>query len=113
MKKTSIGVILSLLLLGGCVAHVTPDGTYLEPLPATIIVGPPVIVPPPPRVVVRPLPPVVVVPQRHVYHYGGLYYYNWDGAWYYGEREKGPWHRLPGEYHPKKYKQHKYKKKWD
>lgn len=106
MKKISLLIIFS-VFLAGCVAHVTPEGTYLEPLPATIVVGPPVILPVAPRVAVRPLPPVVVVPDRHVYFYNSLYYYNWDGVWYYGERERGPWYRLPGEYHPKKYKKYR------
>jgi hypothetical protein len=98
MKKFLV-IIIGLLLFG-CVAHVTPEGTYIEPLPAAIFIGPPVIVPPPPHIVVEPLPPVVLSPERHIYHYHGLYYYHWKGDWYYGEREKGPWYRLPKKFYP-------------
>jgi len=98
MKKFLISVVV--LLLFGCVAHVTPEGTYLEPLPATVVIGPPVVVAPPPHIVPGPLPPVVSFPDRHIYHYNGIYYYNWGGVWYYGEREKGPWHRLPKKFYP-------------
>ncbi len=88
------------LLLFGCVAHVTPEGTYLEPLPAAIIIGPPVVVAPPPHIVLRPLPPVVLFPDRHVYYFDGIYYYHWKGVWYYGDRDRGPWHKLPKKYYP-------------
>ncbi|MEW6107833.1 MAG: hypothetical protein AB1632_01500 [Nitrospirota bacterium] len=105
MKKI-LAIIIFSFLLAGCVAHVTPEGTYLEPLPATIIVGPPVIVPPPPHLVVRPLPPVFLLPERHIYFYEGIYYNYWDGGWYYSDRQKGPWHKLPREYHPRHYKKY-------
>lgn len=98
MKKFLIVVIG--LLLFGCVAHVTPEGTYLEPLPAIIVIGPPVVVAPPPHIVLEPLPPLYLYPDRHIYHYHSLYYYNWKGVWYYGEHNKGPWHKLPKKYYP-------------
>src|SRR4030042_4446715 len=98
MKKFLV-VIIGLLLFG-CAAQVTPDGTYLEPLPATIIIGPPVIVAPPLHIVLEPLPPVVLYPDRHVYPYHGLYYYNWKGVWYYGEHKKGPGKKFPKKYYP-------------
>ena len=103
MSKALMVIIFSVLLIG-CVAHITPEGTYIEPLPTTIIVGPPVIVPPPPHIVVRPLPSVVVVPERHIYPYNGIYYFYWDRIWYYSERERGPWHKLPRKHYPKRYK---------
>lgn len=104
MNRTALMLVLLSLMIHGCVAHVTPGGTYLEPLPAAIFVGPPFIVAPPPHITVRPLPPVVVVPKRHVYYYGNLYYGHWDDRWYYGKHERGPWHRLPRDHYPKKYK---------
>lgn len=94
------------LLIGGCVAHVTPEGTYLEPLPATVVVGPPVVIAAPPHIVVRPLPPVLLVPKRHIYYYERTYYNYWDGGWYYSDRERGPWHKLPRKHYPKRYKDH-------
>ena len=95
--------IISLVLVAGCVAHVTPEGTYLEPLPIAVGVGPPVIVDPPRNIALRPLPPVVVDPGRRLYFYNNLYYYTWDNSWYYSEREKGPFHILPREYYPTQY----------
>ncbi len=84
-----------LLALIGCVAHVTPYGTYIEPLADIFIVGPPVVVAPPPQVVAPPpLPPVVVVPDRYVYYYGNTYYYYWGNSWYWGREKRGPWHPL-------------------
>jgi hypothetical protein len=112
MKKALFLILLSGTLFG-CVAHVTPEGTYLEPLPTHIVVGPPVVVAPPPHVVVNPLPSVVVVPDRHIYFYGGMYYNYWDGIWYYGKRDKGPWHKLQKKYYPKRYKRHKARRKHD
>jgi hypothetical protein len=104
MNKILAAIIFS-VLIAGCVAHVTPEGTYLEPLPMSVVVGPPVIVEPPRPVAVQPLPPVVLMPERRVYYQNNLYYYYWDNSWYYGERERGPWHRLPREYYPKKYRE--------
>jgi hypothetical protein len=103
MKKFLPALIVT-LLFSACATYVTPAGTYIEPLPATIIVGPPVIAQPPPHLNIRRLPPVVVAPERHVYYYQGLYYYYWDGLWYYGERDRGPWHRMPREYYPEAYR---------
>lgn len=99
-----LGAIILLVLFGGCVAHVTPEGTYLEPLPLAVVVGPPVIVEPPRHIALSPLPPVMLEPQRRVYFHNSLYYYYWDNAWYYGERERGPWYKLPREYYPKQYR---------
>jgi len=99
MKRLFILLIFS-LLIGGCVAHITPEGTYIEPLPATVIIGPPVVVEPPPSIVVRPLPPVVLYPDRHIYYHNNIYYYHYGGDWYYGEHDRGPWHKLPRNYYP-------------
>ena len=93
------------LLLAGCAAYVTPDGTtYIEPLVPPVLIGPPVIVPPLPHIVVRPLPPVFYYQDRpSLYRYNDLYYYRHGNGrdWYYGEHEKGPWHRLPEKYYPR------------
>lgn len=104
MKKIS-AVVIFLVLLAGCIAHVTPEGTYLEPIPLSVVLGPPVIIEPLHHIALSPLPPIMVVPDRHIYHYNNLYYYNWDNSWYYGERDRGPWHKLPREYYPKKYRE--------
>lgn len=101
MKRSIIAV--ALLLATGCAAVVTPEGTYLEPLPFAVTVAPSVaVVAPAPVLVerVRPLPPVYVVQDRYIYTYGGLYYYYWGGAWYYGPERGGPWHALPRQYYP-------------
>jgi len=100
-----LAAIISVVLAAGCVAHVTPEGTYLEPLPLSVVVGPPVIVEPTRHIALSPLPPVMLEPQRRVYYYNNLYYYYWDNAWYYGQKDRGPWHRLPGEYYPKQYRE--------
>jgi hypothetical protein len=49
MKKAILVLVLA-VLFAGCVAHVTPEGTYIEPLPAAIVIGPPVVVAPPPHI---------------------------------------------------------------
>ncbi|MDH4220969.1 MAG: hypothetical protein OEW23_19600 [Candidatus Aminicenantes bacterium] len=107
MNKLYISIIVSILFFG-CAAYVTPEGTYLEPLPVTFIIGPPVVVeaPPPPGIFVRPLPPVVLYPDRHIYFHGGLYYYYWDGGWFYSDRDRGPWHRLHKKYYPPRFRRH-------
>lgn len=95
--------ILSLLLLMGCAAVVTPEGTYLEPLPFAVTVAPSVAIGIAPPVVVeriRPLPSVYYYPDRYIYSYGGLYYNYWGGAWYYGSAQSGPWYALPRKYYP-------------
>lgn len=89
----------------GCIAHVTPHGTYLEPLVDVFLIGPPSIVVSPGRIEIQPLPPVVVVPDRHVYYYGDAYYYFWGDAWYWGRNKSGPWHPLGREYWPPKMEQ--------
>jgi hypothetical protein len=104
MMSKLLKVMILAVLFSGCVAHVTPEGTYIEPLPSTIIVGPPVVETPPPGLVVSPLPPVFLVPDRHLYQYRNMYYNYWGGEWYYGKRDRGPWYRLPKEYYPKNYK---------
>jgi hypothetical protein len=98
MKRALIALVM--LLAVGCVAHITPQGTYIEPLYPSIVIGPPVVVAPPPSVTVSPLPPVVVVPGRHLYYYGNAYYYNWEGRWYWGRNQRGPWHELPKDRWP-------------
>ena len=104
-KEVNMNKLLAILIfsviVSGCIAHITPEGTYLEPLPASVVIGPPVVVE---RPLLRPLPPIVVVPGRHIYRHDNLYYYYWKNEWYYGERERGPWRRLPKKYYPKRYK---------
>jgi len=98
----AFATMLISLLLAGCVAHVTPHGTYIEPLVPSVVLGPPVVVAPLPHIVVRPLPPVFYYHDRpSLYRYNDLYYYRYGGGWYYGEHEKGPWHRLPEKYYPR------------
>ena len=104
MNKILATIIFS-VLVAGCVAHVTPQGTYLEPLPLSVVIGPPIIVEPPHHIALSPLPFVMLDPERHLYFHNNLYYYYWDSSWYYGERERGPWHRLPREYYPKNYRE--------
>lgn len=93
--------------LAGCLAHVTPHGTYIEPLVDVVLVGPPVVVAPPPAITFRPLPPAWVVPDRHVYHYDNAYYYFWGDAWYWGRDRKGPWHALDRRYWPPRTERHR------
>lgn len=100
MKRLLVVVIA--VVLGGCMAHMTPHGLVIEPVPDIVVVGPPVVVPPPPAVVVPALPPVVVVPDRRVYRYNNLYYYFWGDAWYWGRERVGPWHPLPRDRWPRR-----------
>ncbi len=93
----------ALVIASGCTAVITPEGTYLEPLPIAVTVAPHVIAVAPAPVVVeriRPLPPVYLEPDRYLYSYSGLYYHYWDGGWYYGPEKAGPWHSLPKQYYP-------------
>jgi hypothetical protein len=100
MNKASAVIVIS-LFLAGCAATITPGGVYIEPLAPSIVVGPPIVVAPPPHIVLRPLPPVYYYHDRpSLYHHHDLYYYRYGRDWYYGEHEKGPWHRLPQEYYP-------------
>lgn len=102
---TKVMALCLALTVAGCAAVVTPEGTYIEPI-GTIVVGPPgvIIEAPPPHIVVPPpLPPVVLIPRRHVYFYSGFYYYYWDGAWFYSDRDRGPWYRLPRRHYPPRY----------
>jgi hypothetical protein len=101
MKR--ILIVFMLLAAAGCIAHVTPQGTYIEPLWPTIIIGPPVVVAPPPGIVIEPLPGVVIVPGRDLYYYGNTYYYTWEGRWYWGRNRSGPWHVLPRDRWPSRY----------
>ena len=112
MNKILAAIIFS-VLVAGCVAHVSREGTYLEPLPLSVVLGPPVIVEPPQHINVRPLPSVYLEPERRLYFYNKLYYYYWDSTWYYGEKERGPWHRLPRDYYPKNYREKKRDRNWD
>jgi hypothetical protein len=105
MKKSFAILVLSILLVG-CVAHVTHEGTYLEPLPMTVVIGPHVIVAPPPHVIVRPLTPVVLYPTRPIYFYSDIYYYHYGDMWYYSQHEKGPWHKLDKKYYPQRSRWH-------
>ncbi len=98
MKK--ILFITVVLVAAGCAAYVTPSGTYIEPLPETVVIGPPVVVESPPEAVVSPLPPVVVRPGRELYLYGGFYYYHWNDGWYWSREQRGPWHVLPRDRWP-------------
>ncbi len=98
MKKIILAAVF--LLAAGCAAYITPQGTYIEPLPGEIVIGAPLIAAPPVGVVVEPLPPVLVVPGRQLYFYRGFYYYNWEGGWYWSRVQRGPWHELPRNYWP-------------
>ncbi len=103
MKKTLLLIIV--LLAAGCAAYVTPSGTYIEPLPEEVVIGPPVVEAPPPGIVIEPLPPVVVVPGRQLYYNRGFYYYNWEGDWYWSREQRGPWHELPKSHWPSRTEQ--------
>src|SRR4030042_6681164 len=111
MRNFSINEVLKVLVLSiiltGCAAYVSPEGTYLEPYPTSVVVGPPVVVAPSPNIFVRPLPPVFYYPDRpSMYYYNNTYYYRYGRDWYYGEHDRGPWHKLPKEYHPRQEKRY-------
>ncbi len=95
-------IILAAAVLAavGCAAYVTPSGTYIEPVPAEVVIGPPEVEASPPGVVVEPLPGVVVVPGRRLYYNQGFYYYNWEHGWYWSRERRGPWHDLPRSHWP-------------
>jgi len=101
MKKLIIAAAAA-VALSGCVAHVTPYGTYIEPLADIFLIGPPVVVQPPSSVVVQPLPPVVLYPDRSVYFYNDFYYYYWGDSWFWSRQQRGPWAPLRRELWPKR-----------
>ncbi len=98
MKKFILAAALFAVV--GCAAYVTPSCTYIEPLPAEVVIGPPVVEAPPAGVIVDPLPGVVVMPGRRLYYNRGFYYYNWENGWYWSRVRQGPWHELPRSHWP-------------
>ena len=102
--KTILGIVSFGILLAGCAAYITPEGTYIEPLPSVVTIDPYISVEAPAYIDVRPLPPVVVVPGRNLYRYGGSYYYHHRDNWYYSDRDSGPWYRLHQRYYPPRYR---------
>jgi hypothetical protein len=101
LKDNAFVVIVVSLLLAGCAATITPEGTYIEPLAPSIYLEPPVVVAPPPHISIYPLPPVYYHRGGpSLYNYHGLYYYRYGRDWYYGQHDRGPWHRLPHKYYP-------------
>ncbi len=101
-NKTFLVIVVS-FLLAGCVAGISPsEGIFIRPVASSSTLEQPVAVAPPEHIVVRSLPAVYYHGDGpSLYHYEDLYYYRYgDREWYYGENEKGPWHRLPEKYHP-------------
>ena len=97
-----------LLLLTGCVYSapepVYYERAYLEPLPASLVIGPPERVPDPSPELEKktgPLPPVLVIPGRNLYFHRELYYYRSNSEWYFSTDRAGPWYRLKSDYYPK------------
>ena len=103
-------ILIMALAVSACAAYVTPQGTYIEPLFPSVVIGPPVVAPPPSGIVVAPLPPVYVVPDRHLYFYGSFYYYNWQGGWYWSRHQQGPWHELPRDRWPSRVERRGYER---
>ncbi|MDA8169030.1 MAG: hypothetical protein M0Z59_04935 [Nitrospiraceae bacterium] len=76
---------------------------YIEPMPAGLMVGPPIVEKNPAQEVkkkMRALPPVILIFGRSLYFYSGLYYYYWDKDWFYSMNRTGPWYILPKEKFP-------------
>ena len=108
MKKILFAI--AFLVVVGCAAYVTPSGTYIEPLPAEIVIGPPVVLAPPSGVIVEPLPGVIVVPGRRLYYNRGFYYYNWENGWYWSREQRGPWYELPRRDWPARVERREYER---
>ena len=75
----------------------------MQPLPAGLMVGPPIVERIPPIDLVKavmPLPPVLVVPGRNLYLYNSVYYYYWDEDWFFSHNRTGPWYLLSKKNYP-------------
>lgn len=80
----------------------TTASIEIEPLDIEIGGPPKNVIAPAPEDKPAEVPSVVMVPGMGVYMHKGLYFYHFGDMWYYGKAEKGPWHKLPKEYWPKK-----------
>ncbi len=75
----------------------------MKPLPAGLMVGPPMVESVPPAGLlhaVKPLPPVLLIPGRNLYFFGTVYYYYWDGDWFFSRNRSGPWYLLARRFYP-------------
>ncbi len=100
-------LFISLALIGACSyaarKPVYNEASLMQPLPAGLMVGPPIVESKPPAslaAAVRPLPPVLVVPGRNLYLYGSVYYYYWEGDWFFSHNRTGPWYVLSKKNYP-------------
>lgn len=100
------GVLFS-AFTGGCVyapqKPVYNESKFMKPLPAGLMVGPPMVETTPPAALlhaVKPLPPVLLVPGRNLYIYGTVFYYYWDGDWFFSRNRSGPWYLLSRRFYP-------------
>lgn len=92
---------------GGCVyapqKPVYNESKFIKPLPAGLMVGPPMIENTPPADImhaVKPLPPVLLMPGRNLYLFGTVFYYYWDGDWFFSQNRSGPWYLLSKKFYP-------------
>ncbi len=99
--------LLFIALIGACTyvprKPVYNEASLMQPLPAGLMVGPPIVESKPPVKLagaVSPLPPVLVVPGRNLYLFGSVYYYYWDGDWFFSGARTGPWYVLPKKNYP-------------
>ncbi len=101
-------MFLLISLTGACTFYqsrkpVYNEASLMQPLPAGLMVGPPIVESAPPAVLVnsvRPLPPVLLVPGRNLYFYGSIYYYYWDEDWFFSRNRTGPWYLLAKKNYP-------------
>ncbi len=92
---------------GGCVyapqKPVYNESKFIKPLPAGLMVGPPMVESAPPDALqhaVKSLPPVLLMPGRNLYFFGTVYYYYWDGDWFFSRNRTGPWYLLSKQFYP-------------
>ncbi|MDA8172060.1 MAG: hypothetical protein M0Z48_09585 [Nitrospiraceae bacterium] len=108
MAPTRFALFLLLIFaLGGCTyapqRPVYNESKYIKPLPAGLMVGPPMVESHPSASLVKevkPLPPALIVPGRNLYFFASVYYYYWDGDWFFSRNRTGPWYLLSKKYYP-------------
>ncbi|MDA8091797.1 MAG: hypothetical protein M0Z61_16450 [Nitrospiraceae bacterium] len=106
MRIRSVFLFLLVLIAGCTYAQRKPvynESSLISPLPAGLMVGPPIVESSPPADLlknIRPLPPVLVVPGRNLYLYANVYYYYWDSDWFFSSNRQGPWYLLAKKNYP-------------
>ncbi len=107
MTTRNLALFLLLAFAFGCTytpqRPVYNEAKFIKPLPAGLMVGPPMVESQPEASLLKaakPLPPVLIIPGRNLYFFASIYYYYWDGDWFFSRYRTGPWYILSRKYFP-------------